>query len=67
ARNTGAVLSLVLRGAGDTTFETTTGATLDLLIAEYGLLLPDPVAPYSYGRDVLEPNPTRTPAPTRVP
>jgi pilus assembly protein CpaB len=67
ARNSDAKISLVLRGAGDTTFETTTGATLDLLIAQYGLQLPDPLAPYSYGRDILDPQPTRTPAPTRVP
>ena len=67
ARNNNAKISLVLRGAGDTAFETTTGATLDLLIGEYGLPLPDPVQPYSYGRNVLDPNPTSTPAPTRVP
>jgi pilus assembly protein CpaB len=67
ARNSNAKISLVLRGAGDTTFETTTGATLDLLIGQYGLPVPDPVQPYSYGRNVLDPNPTSTPAPTRVP
>jgi pilus assembly protein CpaB len=67
ARNSNAKISLVLRGAGDTAFEVTTGATLDLLIGQYGLPLPDPIQPYSYGQNVIAPNPTSTPAPTRVP
>lgn len=61
-------LVLVLRGAGDTDFEPTSGVTLDLLIAEFGLPLPQPLDPYVVGVDQqLTPQPTRTPAPTRVP
>ena len=37
---------LVLRGAGDNAFEPTIGATLDLLISEFGLPLPEP-PPYT--------------------
>ncbi len=59
---------LVLRGAGDTDFEPTIGATLDLLISEFGLPLPYNQPPQVVGEDVaLTPEPTRTPAPTRVP
>lgn len=59
---------LVLRGAGDATFEPTSGVTLDLLIAEFGLPLPQPLSPFVVGVDEqLTPQPTRTPAPTRVP
>ncbi len=61
-------LVLVLRGAGDSAFEPTTGVTLDLLIAEFGLPLPQPLQPFVVGVDEqLTPQPTRTPAPTRVP
>jgi pilus assembly protein CpaB len=67
ARNANANISLVLRGAGDTDFEPTIGASLDLLISEFGVPLPEPLPAYSYGRDALDPVPTRTPAPTRVP
>lgn len=59
---------LVLRGAGDGAFEPTIGATLDLLIDEFGLPLPQPLNPYVVGvEEQLTPQPTRTPAPTRVP
>jgi len=59
---------LVLRGAGDTDFEPTIGATLDLLISEFGLPLPYSQPPQVVGEDVaFTPEPTRTPAPTRVP
>jgi pilus assembly protein CpaB len=59
---------LVLRGAGDSTFEPTIGATFDLLVSEFGVPLPQSLPP-----NVISPNqaftaePTRTPAPTRVP
>jgi pilus assembly protein CpaB len=59
---------LVLRGAGDTTFEPTIGATLDLLVAEFGLPLPRPLPPRVVSQEeAFTPEPTRTPAPTRVP
>lgn len=59
---------LVLRGAGDTAFEPTIGVTLDLLIDQFGLPLPQPLQPYVFGvEQQLTPQPTRTPAPTRVP
>ncbi|MEI6181080.1 MAG: SAF domain-containing protein [Chloroflexales bacterium] len=61
-------LVLVLRGAGDTGFEPTIGATFDLLIDEFGLPLPQPLHPYVVGtNEQLTPQPTRTPAPSRVP
>lgn len=59
---------LVLRGAGDEAFEPTIGATLDLLISEFGLPLPYSLPPQVVSEDVaFTPEPTRTPAPTRVP
>lgn len=59
---------LVLRGAGDAAFEPTIGATLDLLISEFGLRLPYALPPQVVSEDVaFTPEPTRTPAPTRVP
>lgn len=68
ALNTNARISLVLRGAGDTVFEPTIGATFDLLVSEFGLPLPRPLPPRVFGEDeMFIPNPTQTPAPTRVP
>lgn len=67
ARATESRLSLVLRGTDDATAEQTIGASLDLLIAEFGVPLPQPETIFVYGRDALTPQPTRTPAPTRVP
>lgn len=67
ARASDSRLSLVLRGSGDTAVEQTVGASLDLLIAEFGVPLPQPESLFAYGRDALTPQPTRTPAPTRVP
>lgn len=59
---------LVLRGAGDEAFEPTIGATLDLLISEFGLPMPYSLPPQVVGPETaLTPEPTRTPAPTRVP
>lgn len=59
---------LVLRGAGDEVFEPTIGATLDLLISEFGLPLPYALPPQVVSEEVaFTAEPTRTPAPTRVP
>lgn len=59
---------LVLRGAGDTDFESTIGATYDLLISEFGVPLPRPLPPRVVSpNEAITPEPTLTPAPTRVP
>ncbi|NTW01134.1 MAG: pilus assembly protein CpaB, partial [Oscillochloris sp.] len=59
---------LVLRGAGDGTFEPTIGATYDLLVSEFGVPLPQSLpANVISEQDAFTPEPTRTPAPTRVP
>jgi len=59
---------LVLRGAGDGTFEPTIGATFDLLVSEFGVPLPQHVPPNVISeQQAFTPEPTRTPAPTRVP
>jgi pilus assembly protein CpaB len=68
ALSTNARVVLVLRGAGDTDFEPTIGATFDLLVSEFGLPLPRPLPPRVYSEDeVFQPEPTLTPAPTRIP
>jgi pilus assembly protein CpaB len=68
ALSTNSRMVLVLRGAGDTDFEPTIGATFDLLISEFGVPLPRPIPPRVYSEDeVFVPEPTLTPAPTRVP
>jgi len=63
-RGTG--ITLVLRGRGDTANETTLGATLDLLVSNFGLPLPNPAAPAVGGQEELTPLPTTntTPAAT---
>jgi pilus assembly protein CpaB len=59
---------LVLRGAGDGTFEPTIGATFDLLVSEFGVPLPQQLPPNVISeQQAFTPEPTRTPAPTRVP
>lgn len=59
---------LVLRGAGDAGFEPTIGASLDLLVAEFGLPLPRPLPPRVFSeQEAFTPEPTQTAAPTRVP
>lgn len=59
---------LVLRGAGDTDFEPTIGATYDLLVSEFGVPLPRPLPPRVFSeQEVFTPEPTQTPASTRVP
>jgi len=58
---TGAV-SLVLRGRGDTTQDTTIGATLDLLVSQFGLPVPKPVVePSQTAVAATTPTPTTTP------
>ncbi|NJN15343.1 MAG: pilus assembly protein CpaB [Oscillochloris sp.] len=61
-------LVLVLRGAGDTDFESTIGSTYDLLVSEFGVPLPRALPPRVVSEDeAFTPDPTQTPAPTRVP
>ncbi len=68
AQLSGAELTLVLRGAGDNVHEETLGATFDLMLSEFGLPMPEPYKPYIYPVEVLQPEPTRTPAPEiRIP
>ncbi|WP_322512917.1 Flp pilus assembly protein CpaB [Chloroflexus sp.] len=55
---------LALRAADDTEIETTSGVTLDLLVREFGLPLPQPLPPRVYGEaEVFTPQPTPTPRP----
>lgn len=68
AQTSDARIVLVLRGAGDSDFEPTIGASMDLLLDEFGLPLPQPPPYYVISPDEqLTAVPTRTPAPTRVP
>lgn len=70
ARETGNGITLVLRGRGDTATETTLGATLDILVANFGLPLPNPAVPAVQQQSALTPVPTTpaaTPAPTASP
>lgn len=68
ALNTQSDISLVLRGAGDTDFEPTIGATYDLLVSEFGVPAPQVLDPHLISEeDAFIPNPTFTPAPTRIP
>lgn len=61
ANQTDARITLVLRGAGDTAYESTVGTTFDLLIDEFGLPMPVPEDPFVFSPNVLTPQPTRTP------
>jgi pilus assembly protein CpaB len=68
ALSTNSRMVLVLRGAGDSTFEPTIGATFDLLVSEFGVPLPQSLPPNVISpNQAFTPEPTRTPAPTRVP
>jgi pilus assembly protein CpaB len=58
-------ITLVLRGRNDNAAEQTIGATLDLLISQFGLPLPAPQAPATFGEGDLTPQPTQV-LPTRV-
>jgi pilus assembly protein CpaB len=62
-------LTLVLRGRGDTATETTIGATIDLLVSQYGLPVPDPAAPAFFAPNELTQIPTiaATAAPAGTP
>jgi pilus assembly protein CpaB len=59
-------LTLVLRGRGDSAIETTTGATFDLLVSQYGVPVPQPVPPALLPGNQLTPIPT-TGAPAATP
>lgn len=59
----GTGITLVLRGRGDSAIETTTGATLDLLVSQYGLPLPQPAVPAVSEPGDLTPLPTTNAAP----
>ncbi|WP_299643935.1 pilus assembly protein CpaB [uncultured Chloroflexus sp.] len=64
AKQSSARIVLALRGANDDTVETTSGVTIDLLVREFGLPLPQPLPPRVYGEaEVFTPQPTPTPRP----
>jgi pilus assembly protein CpaB len=52
------VITLVLRGRGDTAVENTIGATIDLLVSQFGLPLPNPAAPAFFAPNQLTQVPT---------
>jgi len=54
----GTGITLVLRGRGDSAVETTTGATFDLLVSQYGVPVPQPVPPALLPANQLTPIPT---------
>lgn len=64
ANQSSARIVLALRGTDDTAIETTSGVTIDLLVREFGLPLPQPLPPRVYGEaEVFTPQPTPTPRP----
>lgn len=67
AKRLEAKITLVLRGVGDDAYESTIGATFDLLFSEFGLPMPEPYKPFVFSSDALTPQPTRTPARLRIP
>ncbi len=68
AVSSGARVTLVLRGQGDSAYEATMGATFDLLLSEFGMPMPQPEDPFVFAPEVLTPEPTRTPVATiRIP
>jgi pilus assembly protein CpaB len=67
SREQGTGITLVLRGRGDTAVETTVGATIDLLVSQFGLPLPNPAAPAFFGADQLTQLPTAAAAATAAP
>ncbi|HMO57496.1 MAG TPA: RcpC/CpaB family pilus assembly protein [Roseiflexaceae bacterium] len=58
-------ITLVLRGRGDTVVEETSGVTLELLVSQFGLPLPEPIPLAPVPVEQLTPGPTRTPTPFR--
>jgi len=62
SQQSGARVTLVLRGSGDNVYEQTIGASFDLLLSEFGLPLPQPENPFIFAPEVLTPQPTRTPS-----
>lgn len=67
AREKGSSVTLVLRGRGDTAVETTTGATIGLLVSQYGLPLPEPPGLAVFAPNDITPVPTAAGAPTGAP
>jgi pilus assembly protein CpaB len=72
SREQGNGITLVLRGRGDSAVENTVGATIDLLVSQFGLPLPNPVAPALFSPNQLTQVPTSaapaaTPGPTTTP
>lgn len=64
ANQSSARIVLALRGTDDTAIETTSGVTIDLLVREFGLPLPQPLPPRVYSEaEVFTPQPTPTPRP----
>jgi pilus assembly protein CpaB len=60
SREQGTGITLVLRGRGDTAVENTVGATIDLLVSQFGLPLPNPAAPAFFAPSQLTQLPTST-------
>jgi pilus assembly protein CpaB len=58
SRRHGNIVTLVLRGRGDTAVENTVGATIDLLVSQFGLPLPNPAAPAFFAPNQLTQVPT---------
>lgn len=73
SREAGTGITLVLRGRGDTTVETTLGVTIDILANQFGLPIGGEILPQVISPDQLTPQPTRVPitppsgAPTPTP
>ncbi|KAB8140508.1 Flp pilus assembly protein CpaB [Chloroflexia bacterium SDU3-3] len=72
SREQGNGITLVLRGRGDNTVEDTRGATLDLLVSNFGLPLPVPAVPAVTENNALTPTPAgaqqpAAPTPTPTP
>lgn len=64
AIQSGARIVLALRSTDDNEVEETIGVTLDLMVREFGLPLPQPLQPRVYSTDeVFTPQPTPTPRP----
>lgn len=58
SRERGSGITLVLRGRGDSAVESTTGATIDLLVTRFGLPIPEPASPAFFSPNQLTQVPT---------
>jgi len=67
SREQGNGITLVLRGRGDTAVENTIGATIDLLVTQFGLPLPNPEAPSFFSPQQLTALPTVKAPPAGTP